>query len=64
MSNAMAETDQSCTELDFPTNMPVVGRHSYSILDHMREVALCIPLVDSVIQYDSPYDGLQYQLVI
>ena len=74
MSNAAAETNQSCTKLNSHTNMPVVGRHSYIISDHMREVdindfspdydPICVPLVDVAIQYDSPYDGLQYLLVV
>ena len=64
----------SQTELDGHANMPVVGRNCYILSELGKYVdvspftpaykALRAPMVDAVIQYDSPYDGKSYMLVI
>ena len=64
----------SRTELDSHANMPVVGRNCYILSKSGKYVdvspctpaykALQAPLVVVVIQYDSPYDGKSYILVI
>ena len=60
MSNTIAEMDQSHIELDSHASMPVVGRHSYVVSDHMGEVhinpcspdydPICVQLVDAIVQ--------------
>ena len=72
-------TDDDCdeitrTELDSHANMPVVGRNSYVISDTGRiaEVnpftpdynSMQVHIVDAAIQYDCPYSGVSYVLVI
>ena len=64
----------SQTELDSHANMPVVERNCYILSESGKYVnispftlayeALQAPLVDVAIQYDSPYDGKSYILVI
>ena len=64
----------SRTELDSHANMPVVGRNSYVISNSGKtadvnaftpdHAPLTIPIVDAAIQYDSPYDGKSYILII
>lgn len=64
----------SQTELDSHANMPVVGRHCYIINDTGKTAdvnafapdikALKIPIVDAAIQYDCPYDGTVYILIV
>ena len=66
--------DESRTELDSHANMPVVGRHAYIVAETGRTVdvspftpdyeAITVPLVDAAIQYDSPYTGETYILII
>jgi hypothetical protein len=68
------EAEQSRTELDSHANMPVVGRHAFIISDTGRvaEVNAFTPdyepmqlsIVDAAIQYECPYDGQVYILVI
>ena len=65
---------ESRTELDSHANMAVIGRHAHilSTSDRMVEVnaftpehaTIKAPLVDATLQYDSPYDGKSYILVI
>ena len=62
------------TELDSHANMPVVGCHAYILSDTGRIAdvnAFCpdyatmeLPIVDAAIQYDCPYSGISYILVI
>jgi hypothetical protein len=64
----------SRTDLDSHANMPVVGRNAYIISSSGRfaEVnaftpdydAMTIQIVDAAIQYDCPYTGDSYILVI
>jgi hypothetical protein len=68
------DIEQSRTELDSHANMPVVGRHAHIISDTGRiaEVnaftpdyePMQLPIVDAAIQYDCPYDGQSYILII
>ena len=70
----MNEDEGSRTELDSHANMPVVGRHAYIISDtgRMADVSPFTPdyasmqlrIVDAAVQYDCPYDGQSYILVI
>jgi hypothetical protein len=65
---------KSRTELDSHANMPVVGKHAYVVSQsgQTAEVSpftpdyepMQIPVVDAVVQYDCPYDGKQYMLLI
>ncbi len=65
------KAEQSKTELESHANMPVVGRHAFIISDTGR-VANVTPdyepmelsIVNAAIQYDCPYDGQTYILVI
>jgi hypothetical protein len=74
LSEEDMEAEQSKTELDSHANMPVAGRHAFIILD-TRRVAYVNPftpdyepmqlsIVCAAIQYDCPYDGQTYILVI
>jgi hypothetical protein len=66
--------EQSKTELDSHANMPVVGRHAFIISDtgQVAKVNAFTPdydpmqlsTVDAAIQYDCPYDGHTYILVL
>jgi hypothetical protein len=69
------ETNESSrTEFDSHANMPVVGRHAYIISDtgKIADVSpftpdyksMEIPIVDAAVQYEDPYDGKEYILVI
>ena len=68
------EAEQSKTELDSHANMPVVGRHAFIISDTVRVAdvnafspdyePMQLPIVDAAIQYDCPFDGESYILVI
>jgi hypothetical protein len=69
------DDDESCrTELDSHANMPVVGRHAYIILDQgwLADVSPFTPdyapmqlrIVDAAVQYDCPYSGKSYILVL
>jgi hypothetical protein len=70
----MNEDEGSRTELDSHANMPVVGRHAYIISDtgRMADVSPFTPdyasmqlrIVDAAVQYDCPYNGMSYILVI
>ena len=62
------------TELDSHANMLVVGQHAYILAELGTYVgvspftphykALRAPIVDAAVQYDSPYDGKTYILVL
>ena len=62
------------TELDSHANMVVVGKHCHILAKTGRHVnvnpfmptykALKAPIVDAAIQYDCPYDGKLYILII
>jgi hypothetical protein len=64
----------SRTELDSHANMPVVGQNAYIISDTGRVAdvspftpdyaSMQIRIVDAAVQYDCPYDGESYILVI
>ena len=64
----------SRTELDSHANMPVVGRNVVVISESGKTVDVCpfspdyepvaLPVVDVAVQYDDPYDGKSYILVI
>lgn len=66
--------EESRTELDTHANMPVVGRHACIISDTGKTAdvnaftpdykSMTIPIVDAAVQYDCPYDGKTYVLVI
>ena len=70
----MEVTESSRTELDSHANMPVVGHHAYIISDMGRIAdvnpftpdyhSMQVPIVDATVQYDCPYDGQSYILVI
>jgi hypothetical protein len=70
----MMVEESSRTELDSHANMPVVGRHAYVISDTGRIAdvnpftpdykSMQVPIVDAAVQYDCPYDGQSYILVI
>ena len=65
---------ESCTELDSHANMPVVGKHAYIIAETSKKVdvslftpdyqPLTVPLVDTTVRYDNPYNGKSYILVL
>ena len=66
--------EQSRTELDSHANMPVVGRHALVLSESGRHVdvnaftpdygAMTVPVVDAALQYDCPFDGQTYILVV
>jgi hypothetical protein len=68
------KNESSRTEFDSHANMPVVGRHAYIISDtgKIADVSpftpdyksMEIPIVDAAVQYEDPYDGKEYILVI
>ena len=69
------ETEESSrTELDSHANMPVVGRNAFIISDtgRMADVkpyspdyeSMAIPIEDTAVRYDCPYDAQTYILVI
>ena len=70
----MDKEEGSRTELDSHANMPVVGRHAYIISDTGRVAdvspftpdyaSMQLRIVDAAVQYDCPYDGESYILVI
>jgi hypothetical protein len=65
---------ESRTELDSHANMPVVGKHAYIIADTGRiadvnpftpdYTSMQVPIVDAATQYDCPYNGKAYILLI
>ena len=67
-------SDESRTELDSHANMPVVGRNAYILSESGETVSVApftpdykpmrVRVVDAAIQYDCPYDGDAYILVI
>ena len=71
---SMEEEELPRTELDSHANMPVVGRHAYVISDTGRVAdvnpftpdydSMQVSIVDAAVQYDCPYDGQSYILVI
>ena len=68
------ENEESRTELDSHANMPVVGRHALVIADTGKTVSVCpftpdyqalnVKMVDAAVQYDCPYTGTSYILII
>jgi hypothetical protein len=74
LNNDEMDAEQSKTELDSHANMPVVGRHAFIISDTGRVAdvnaftpdyePMQLSIVDAAIQYDCPYDGQSYILVI
>jgi hypothetical protein len=76
--NGMRDDDDndesSRTKLDSHANMPVVGRHAYIISDQGRladvspftpdYAPMQIRIVDAAVQYDCPYSGKSYILVL
>ena len=65
---------ESRTDLDSHANMPVVGKHGFIISETGKKVdvspfspdykPLVAMIVDAAIQYDDPFDGQSYILVI
>jgi hypothetical protein len=72
--DGMIDDEVSRTELDSHANMPVVGRHAYLISDTGRVAdvspftpdysSMQLRIVDAAVQYNCPYDGESYILVI
>jgi hypothetical protein len=72
--DSMDVDEGSRTELDSHANMPVVGRNAYIISDTGRVAdvspftpnyaSMQIRIVDAAVQYDCPYDGESYILVM
>jgi hypothetical protein len=72
--DGMNDEEDSRTELDSHANMPVVGRHAYIISDTGRVAdvspftpdyeSMQLRIVDAAVQYDCPYNGESYILVI
>ena len=66
--------EQSQTELDTHANMPDVGRNAYILAESGKTVdvspytpdyqSMTVPMVDAAVQYDDPYDGKTYILVL
>ena len=66
--------NEARTELDSHANMPVVGRNAYILSETGKMVdvspftpdyqSMAVQVVDAAIQYDDPYDGQSYILVI
>lgn len=71
---AADSTIDSRTELDSHANMPVVGRHAMVLSESGKTISVKpytpdyppmeLPLVDAAVQYDSPYDGKTYVLIV
>jgi hypothetical protein len=67
-------TEQSRTELDTHANMPVVGQNAYILAESGKTVdvspytpdyqSMTVPMVDAAVQYDDPYNGKTYILVL
>ena len=65
---------ESHTELDSHVIMPVVGKHAYIIAETGKKVdvspftpdyqPLTVPLVDTTVRYNNPYNGKSYILVL
>ena len=75
LDNLEMNTDEeSRTELDSHANMAVIGKHSYILAETGKMVEVNpftpnykpmeAPIVDSASQYDSPYHGKSYILVV
>ena len=72
--NEMETHVESHMELDSHANMLVVGKHAYIIDKTGKKVdvspftpdykLLTVPLVDATVEYDNPYDGKIYILVL
>ena len=72
--NNAIENEESRTELDSHANMPMVGRHAYVISDTGKVAdvnpftpdynSMQVNIVDAAVQYECPYDGEKYILVI
>ena len=65
---------ESHMELDSHANMPVIGKHAYIIAETGKKVdvspftpdyqPLMVPLVDTTVRYNNPYNGKSYILVL
>jgi hypothetical protein len=75
VDNAKVGHDESSrTELDSHANMPVVGHNAYVISDTGKVAdvspftpdykSMQIKVVDAAVQYDCPYTGTSYILVL
>jgi hypothetical protein len=72
--DSMDTEESSQTKLDSHANMSVVGQHVNVILDMGRIAdvnpfipdysSMQVPIVDAAVQYNCPYDGQSYVLVI
>ena len=70
----MSTDEESRTELDSHAIMAVIGRHGYILAETGKMVEVNpftptnkpieAPIVDAALQYDSPYDGKSYILVV
>ena len=73
-NESTVECVESRTELDSHANMPVVGANAYILAETGKRVdvspftpdykPITAPLVDAALQYDCPYDGKSYVLVL
>ena len=70
----MSTDEESRTELDSHAYMAVIGKHAYILAETGKMVELNpftptykpikAPIVDAAMQYDSPYNGKSYILVV
>ena len=70
----MNTNEKSRAELDSHANMAVIGKHAYILAETGKTVEVNpftptyklfkAPIVDAALQYDSPYDGKSYNLVV
>jgi hypothetical protein len=73
-NDKVGQDEHSRTELDSHANMPVVGRNAYVISDTGKVAdvspftpdykSMQIKVVDAAVQYDCPYTGTSYILVL
>ena len=70
----MSTDEESRSELDSHANMAVIGKHAYILTETGKMVEvnpftptykpIKAPIVNAALQYDSPYDGKSYILVV
>ena len=70
----MNTDEESRSEMDSCAKMAVIGKHAYILAETGKTVEVNLftptykpikaPIVDAALQYDSPYDGKSYILVV
>ena len=70
----MSTNEESRSELDSNVNTAIIGKHAYILTEKGKMVEVDLftptykpieaPIVDAALQYDSPYDGKSYILVV